>query len=179
MATNFIYKNSNDDKYYSILTNLTSDNVFSNTELKSNNNSLSNLVSVSYGNQVSSTSEQYSYTNYFYGAVDNNGTVYTWAYGSGSGYNDNGQLGNNTTGSASTTPTIINSNFSPAIADGDKVIKIVCGYFNIFYITQNGKLYGSGYNNIYNLISSSNSSNKVVPIEVDNIPTHSNGDKKK
>lgn len=77
---------------------------------------------------MSSTSKQYSYTNYFYGAVDNNGTVYTWEYGLGSGYNDNGQLGNNTTGSSSTTPTINNSNFSPAIANGDKVIKIVCGY---------------------------------------------------
>lgn len=35
MVINFIYKNSNDDKYYSILTNLTSDNIFSNrTKIK-------------------------------------------------------------------------------------------------------------------------------------------------
>lgn len=172
--TSFIYKNQ-DDKYYRIQTDGTS--VFASTELKSNNVSLSNLVSVSYGNEVRSISEHYSSTNYFYGAVDNNGNVYTWADGSGSGYNTYGHLGNNTTGSAPTTPTIINSNFSTAIASDDKVIKIVCGYFNIFYITQNGKLYGSG-SDYYNIISNSSTS-KTVPTAVDSIPKDSNGVDKK
>lgn len=168
--TTFIYKNQ-DDKYYRIQTNGTS--VFASTELKENNVSLSNLVSVSYGNEVSSISEQYSSTNYFYGAVDNKGNVYTWADGSGFGYNNYGKLGNNTTDSAPTTPTIINSNFSPAIASDDKVIKIVCGYFNIFYITQNGKLYGSGYNDstyYNNRITTDNTKYHVVPTAVDGIP---------
>ena len=77
--------------------------------------------------------------------LDEDGEVWVWTDGSGNG-NDSGQLGQGNTNNI-TTPTLI----PPQDFDQKKVKVIEGGYLQTYVLTEDGTLYGCGYNNYSNV----------------------------
>jgi len=86
-------------------------------------------------------------------ALMENGDVYTW------GYNYYGRTGQGVTSGYTMSPAKVNI----ALDQGDKVIQVQAGYYNSMLLTQQGKVYVTGYAG-YGLLANSNGGGTSVNI---------------
>lgn len=91
-------------------------------------------------------------------AVDTEGDVYSW------GYNTDGQLGNGTSGAATTTVV-------PAMVQNGVVIsKLSTGYYHTIALMSDGKMFAWGYGSSGQMGNGS-TANRTFPIEIDTTGT--------
>jgi alpha-tubulin suppressor-like RCC1 family protein len=89
-------------------------------------------------------------------ALSSNGRVFTW------GYNNFGQLGDNTTTNKS-VPTEITSRFG--LSNGDKIVSISLGEFHSSALSSSGRVFTWGRNGAYAL-GDGTTENKSLPTEI-------------
>jgi len=91
-------------------------------------------------------------------ALTSNGRIFMW------GYNENGQLGDNTT-TNKLVPTEVTNYFNLAI--DDKIVQVILGGSHTSALTLNGRIFMWGYNE-FGQLGNNSTTNRLIPTEITN-----------